>query len=88
MDKIWQQEKAPIEQAQEVGETGIELVLFDLSGVLVEFRGETRMGELTGITDPDELWRRWLACPLAHAPEGGDAIRSPRRGLRAGRCLT
>lgn len=48
-----------------------ELVLFDLGGVLVHFRGATRMGELAGISDVDELWRRWLTCRWVRSFESG-----------------
>lgn len=51
--------------------TGIELVLFDLGDVLVQFRGVTGMGELAGMADPDELWARWLTCPWVRAFETG-----------------
>ena len=40
----------------------VELVLFDLGGVLIDFAGVAPMKELAGITDDDELWRRWLSC--------------------------
>ena len=53
------------------GGTGIEAVLFDLGGVLVHFRGISKMGELAGIADPDEVMARWLACPWVRAFEMG-----------------
>jgi HAD superfamily hydrolase (TIGR01509 family) len=40
----------------------IEVVLFDLGGVLVELSGVASMRELTGIESDEELWRRWLTC--------------------------
>ncbi len=50
----------------------IELVLFDLGGVLIEFAGVESMRELTGIESDDELWRRWLGCPWVRRFERGD----------------
>lgn len=49
----------------------IEIVLFDLGGVLIEFRGVSSMGELAGIESDDELWRRWLGCPWVRSFERG-----------------
>ncbi len=49
----------------------IELVLFDLGGVLVELRGVASMAHLSGITDEDELWRRWLDCRWVRIFESG-----------------
>ncbi len=49
----------------------IELVLFDLGGVLIEFGGVESMRELTGIERDDELWRRWLTCPWVRSFERG-----------------
>lgn len=40
----------------------IEVVLFDLGGVLVELNGVESMRQLTGIESDEELWRRWLTC--------------------------
>jgi putative hydrolase of the HAD superfamily len=54
-----------------VGATKTEIVLFDLGGVLVEYRGVTQMGRLAGITDPQELWRRWLSCKWVRMFEAG-----------------
>ena len=49
----------------------IELVLFDLGGVLVEFGGVDPMMELSGIDDDEELWRRWLTCRWVREYERG-----------------
>lgn len=51
--------------------TGIELVLFDLGGVLIEFGGIEAMQALSGIDDEAELWRRWLECEWVRAFERG-----------------
>jgi putative hydrolase of the HAD superfamily len=50
----------------------IDLVLFDLGGVLIELGGVRSMGELAGIEDDDEVWRRWLTCEWVRAFERGD----------------
>jgi putative hydrolase of the HAD superfamily len=50
----------------------IDLVLFDLGGVLIELGGVTSMRELTGIETDDELWSRWLACPWVRRYERGE----------------
>jgi glucose-1-phosphatase len=49
----------------------IELVLFDLGGVLIELPGVPAMLELTGIESEEELWRRWLACRWVRRFESG-----------------
>jgi HAD superfamily hydrolase (TIGR01509 family) len=53
-----------------VGEP-VELVLFDLGGVLVELPGVPAMLELTGIESEEELWRRWLTCRWVRRFESG-----------------
>src|SRR5260221_9352360 len=54
-------------------ETGaIEVVLFDLGGVLVDFGGVGPMKELAGIEHDDELWRRWLTCRWVRSLERGE----------------
>src|SRR5580704_9548250 len=50
---------------------GIDIVLFDLGGVLVDFGGVGAMRELAGIDSDDELWRRWLSSPSVRAFERG-----------------
>lgn len=50
-----------------------DVVLFDLGGVLVDFGGVEPMKELSGITDDDEIWRRWLACEPVRVYERGDS---------------
>lgn len=40
----------------------VELVLFDLSGVLADFQGARALGELVGLRE-DEVWPRWLHSP-------------------------
>jgi glucose-1-phosphatase len=50
----------------------VELVLFDLGGVLIEIPGVRAMLELTGIKSEEELWRRWLTCRWVRSFESGD----------------
>jgi putative hydrolase of the HAD superfamily len=50
----------------------IELIVFDLGGVLVELAGVERMMELTGRTlSLPELWRRWMTSPAVREFESG-----------------
>jgi len=51
--------------------TQIDLVLFDLGGVLIDFGGVGAMRDLSGIDSDDELWRRWLSCPWVRSLERG-----------------
>jgi HAD superfamily hydrolase (TIGR01509 family) len=50
----------------------IEVVLFDLGGVLVELGGVAPMMQLAGIVSDDELWRRWLTCRWVRTFERGE----------------
>ena len=49
----------------------VDLVLFDLGGVLIEVAGVRAMLELTGIQSEEELWRRWLTCRWVRRFESG-----------------
>ncbi len=49
----------------------IDLVLFDLGGVLIEFGGVEPMKALSGIETDDELWERWLTSPWVRLFERG-----------------
>ena len=49
----------------------VDLVLFDLGGVLIEVAGVRAMLELTGIANEEELWRRWLTCRWVRRFESG-----------------
>jgi FMN phosphatase YigB (HAD superfamily) len=51
--------------------SGVDIVLFDLGGVLVDFGGVEAMKVLSGITDDDELWHRWLTCRWVREFERG-----------------
>jgi putative hydrolase of the HAD superfamily len=50
---------------------GIDIVLFDLGGVLVDFGGVGAMRRLAGIDSDDELWRRWLTSHWVRTFERG-----------------
>jgi putative hydrolase of the HAD superfamily len=49
----------------------VEIVLFDLGGVLVELRGVAEMRALTTLATDDELWQRWLTCRWVRSFESG-----------------
>lgn len=49
----------------------VEVVLFDLGGVLIELTGVPKMLDLTGMADATVLWQRWLACPWVRKLETG-----------------
>jgi HAD superfamily hydrolase (TIGR01509 family) len=49
----------------------VDVVLFDLGGVLAEFGGIESMRRLSGIDDEEELWRRWLTCRWVRRFEAG-----------------
>jgi glucose-1-phosphatase len=53
------------------GSIDIDVVLFDLGGVLIEFGGVGPMKALAGIESDDELWRRWLTCRWVRSFERG-----------------
>lgn len=49
----------------------IDVVLFDLGGVLIDFGGVAPMKALAGIESDDELWERWLTCRWVRSFERG-----------------
>lgn len=49
----------------------IEIVLFDLGGVLIELSSIQSMGRFFGDLPDDEVWSRWLACPWVRRFERG-----------------
>jgi putative hydrolase of the HAD superfamily len=49
----------------------VDLVLFDLGGVLIEVSGVHAMLELTGIESEEDLWWRWLTCRWVRRFESG-----------------
>lgn len=52
-------------------ERSVEIVLFDLGGVLLEVGGVAPMRELSGIATDEELWARWLGCRWVQQLEAG-----------------
>ena len=49
----------------------VDVVVFDLGGVLAQFGGVERMRALSGIDDDEEIWRRWLTCDWVRRFERG-----------------
>lgn len=49
----------------------VEVVLFDLGGVLVDIGGIGDLAVFAGEASEDELWRRWLECPWVRRFERG-----------------
>ena len=49
----------------------IEVVLFDVGGILIKMSGVDIWKQLTGETDEEAIWRRWLHCPVVKAFESG-----------------
>lgn len=49
----------------------IEVVLFDLGGVLIELGGMGDMAVFSSEDSEDEIWRRWLSCPWVRRFERG-----------------
>jgi glucose-1-phosphatase len=50
----------------------IEIVLFDLGGVLIDLGGVGPMKDLASIETDDEMWRRWLSCRWVRSFERGE----------------
>jgi putative hydrolase of the HAD superfamily len=57
--------------AGQTSETSVDVVLFDLGGVLLEVGGVGPMRQLSGIDTDEELWARWLACRWVQRLEAG-----------------
>lgn len=53
-------------------EPSIEVVLFDLGGVLVELGGMGDIAVFSGESSAEEIWRRWLTCPWVRRFERGE----------------
>lgn len=49
----------------------IEVVLFDLGGVLIELGGMGDMAVFSREDSEDEIWRKWLSCPWVRRFERG-----------------
>ena len=52
-------------------ERSVEIVLFDLGGVLLEVGGVGPMQKLSGIDSDEGLWARWLGCRWVQQLEAG-----------------
>ena len=57
--------------AEDPLENSIDVVLFDLGGVLIQAGGVAPMRELCGIESEQELWARWLGCRWVQLLEAG-----------------
>jgi len=53
------------------GAPRVDLVLFDLGGVLIELGGVEALQDLAGGMSVEEQWRRWLSCPWVRLFESG-----------------
>lgn len=49
----------------------VEMVLFDIGGVLLDPRAVLSMRALASIENERQLWQRWLGCPWVRALETG-----------------
>ena len=49
----------------------VDLVLFDLGGVLIELGGVAALQDLSGIAEDHAVWQRWLGCPWVRRFESG-----------------
>jgi glucose-1-phosphatase len=49
----------------------IRVVLFDLGGVLVELGGVSEFAGMIGVSDPQQVWARWLGSPAVRRFETG-----------------
>lgn len=49
----------------------IDVVLFDLGGVLIELGGMSDITAFADERDEGEIWRRWLGCPWVRSFERG-----------------
>ena len=56
-------------------QTETRFVLFDLGGVLIDLGGVEEFGALIGVTNTDEIWRRWLTSPWVRRYERGQCAR-------------
>jgi putative hydrolase of the HAD superfamily len=54
------------------GSPNIEIVLFDLGGVLIDVGGVPPMKELARIDSDEEMWQRWLTCRWVRSFERGE----------------
>ena len=57
-------------------ERAVDLVLFDLGGVLIELGGVASLQEMAAMVSEEEVWHRWLASPWVRRFERGDCSAS------------
>jgi putative hydrolase of the HAD superfamily len=57
--------------AEDPIEKSVDVVLFDLGGVLIQAGGVGPMRELCGIESEQDLWARWLGCRWVQLLEAG-----------------
>ncbi len=57
--------------SQTMSTQSTEVVLFDVGGILIRLAGVGVWGEMTGVSDEAEIWRRWLECPVVRDYERG-----------------
>jgi glucose-1-phosphatase len=55
-----------------ISESDIDIVLFDLGGVLIEVGGVASLQEMVGNLANEEVWHRWLSCPWVRRFEKGE----------------
>lgn len=70
-DTVLEVSKGPCPTLSWVEAGGIDVVLFDLGGVLVDVGGVGPMRKLSNVDSDEELWRRWLTCPWVRRFERG-----------------
>jgi putative hydrolase of the HAD superfamily len=49
----------------------VDIVLFDLGGVLIELGGVTALRSMAGIADDEAIWQKWLTSPWVRRFEAG-----------------
>lgn len=55
-----------------MGDPGVDFVLFDLGGVIVELGDVSRLQEIAATVGSDEQWHQWLATPWMRRFERGE----------------
>jgi putative hydrolase of the HAD superfamily len=55
-----------------VTNSGIDFVLFDLGGVIIELGGVSSLQEMAGSVGDEEQWHQWLATPWVRRFEKGE----------------
>ena len=55
---------------------GVDFVLFDLGGVLIELGGVSSLQEMAAVVGNEEQWHRWLSSPWVRRFEKGECSAS------------